>query len=356
MRAAQHPGCLSERHTARYAADGVRLQCFPMLRDTIIIAASRGRSGSCTVDGSEHRDISSRSLRPQAVSLSPEWEEEDYLVVSVAPLAGSHLQNNGPDVGETKAEAVRGATGALPFGWGASQAMTQDADDNQERLQRIDRGIAAIKRRYSTALRYRNKDPETALMHARKAAEAICHQLFIHEIGPNLGNLMLGDLIQKLHSKGVLPKSMVVQFQTIQTFGNFGSHDQPDDGVDISREFAQPCLQALAVVVQWYTETYRKALAPPSQEPAAGSSVTGTAIQGDASKQTGVVRTTRRTSPVRARARTQPPSAGTADADTEHKPAQISPARWRRACIASKASRTRSANTGEPCSRAGRTS
>src|ERR1035437_9836804 len=99
--------------------------------------------------------------------------------------------------------------------------MKGDRSSHEERLQRTDRDIDAIKARFDTALRYSESDPETALMHARKAAEAICRQLFMREISPTVGNLMLDDHIQKLQSADVLPRSMVIQFRTIQSSGNY---------------------------------------------------------------------------------------------------------------------------------------
>jgi formylglycine-generating enzyme required for sulfatase activity len=120
-------------------------------------------------------------------------------------------------------------------------------------LDRIERELQRIRSLYDRTLDYKDNDPETSLMHARKAAEAICRQLFIKSIGPNPGNLTLEGLLEKLHAAGTLPRSIAVPLRTIQGYGNFAAHDQEaDDTVVITPAYIQPCLQALAVVVDWY--------------------------------------------------------------------------------------------------------
>ena len=53
------------------------------------------------------------------------------------------------------------------------------------------------------AMTYAEVDPETALMHARKSAEAICHSVFAKEIG-NPGNNRLDKLIELLSLTKIL--------------------------------------------------------------------------------------------------------------------------------------------------------
>jgi formylglycine-generating enzyme required for sulfatase activity len=88
-------------------------------------------------------------------------------------------------------------------------------------------------------------------MHARRAAEAICRQLFVEHISPNPGNLMLDGLIEKLSAVGVLPRSISIPLRTIQGYGNFASHDSSQQEV-FTPGYIQPCLQSLSVVTDWY--------------------------------------------------------------------------------------------------------
>lgn len=158
-----------------------------------------------------------------------------------------------------------------------------DLPENMEkRLQRLEREIQRIQQLYDRTLSYEEEDPETALMHARKAAEAICRHLFIREISPNPGNLMLDDLIKKLVAKGKLPKSIAVPLRTIQSYGNFGAHEHGEDLADsITAEYIRPCLGALAVVVNWYvtqvgghdSQTPRPPASPPRGEAPAPAGV-----------------------------------------------------------------------------------
>lgn len=126
------------------------------------------------------------------------------------------------------------------------------------RLEILEKELQRIKTLYERTLGYRENDPETAMMHARKAAEAICRQLFVSEINANPGNLMLDGLIEKLTAAGVLPKNIALPLRTIQGYGNFASHEQDDNTRTITTEYIQPCLQALAIVVDWYIAEHKR--------------------------------------------------------------------------------------------------
>lgn len=138
--------------------------------------------------------------------------------------------------------------------------MSMSKKDNsvESRLENLEKELQRIKTLYERTLSYRDNDPETSLMHARKAAEAICRQLFIKEVSPNPGNLMLEDLIQKLTAAGVLPKDIAIPLRTIQGYGNFAMHDQDDNTRIITPAYIQPCLHALAVVVNWYVVEHQR--------------------------------------------------------------------------------------------------
>lgn len=124
----------------------------------------------------------------------------------------------------------------------------------EDRLNSIESEVRRIRALYERTLSYRLQDPETSLIHARKAAEAVCRQLFTKNFGCQPGSIMLEGLIEKLVSKGALPNSIVVPLRTIQGYGNFASHEHEDHtgGAAMTPDYIQPCLQALATVVSWY--------------------------------------------------------------------------------------------------------
>ena len=128
----------------------------------------------------------------------------------------------------------------------------------KEDLADIKKDLFRIEKLYQKTMSYATLDPEVSLLQARKAAEAICKHIFIKEISPNIGNLMLNQLIDKLVTNKVLPKKIVVPLRTIQSYGNFGVHDQGDEisENEITIEYIQPCLSSLATVVNWYFNEY----------------------------------------------------------------------------------------------------
>jgi len=123
--------------------------------------------------------------------------------------------------------------------------------DNQDNLSKQ---IGRLVSQCLKANKYAAEDPEVSLMQARKAAEAICLQIFSQEIG-SPGKLMLNDLIGQLGGKKVLPRRIMLPLSTIQSYGNYGSHHQ-DDCFEVDSEFVIPCLSALKQVLEWYFLKY----------------------------------------------------------------------------------------------------
>jgi len=104
---------------------------------------------------------------------------------------------------------------------------------------------------------YTGTDPEVSLMFARKAAEAICKILHIDKISPNIPPKdTLGQLLDKLmHGKHLDPR-VVVSLTSIQSHGNYGSHDQGDDSEQIDREFVESCMKSLDSLCNWLLKKY----------------------------------------------------------------------------------------------------
>jgi SNF2 family DNA or RNA helicase len=112
------------------------------------------------------------------------------------------------------------------------------------------------------AMTYADGDPETALMHARKSAEAICTSIFSREIG-DPGKNRLDKLIELLSNSGKIPERITIPLRVIQQYGNYGSHFQ-SDGQAIDRSYIDPCLSALVQVTNWFIIEYLHAQMPQS--------------------------------------------------------------------------------------------
>lgn len=107
---------------------------------------------------------------------------------------------------------------------------------------------------------YIQGDPEASLNYARKSAEAICKVVFATHVGIPDG-IMLNELLKQLSNKKLIPAKMVQPLFTIQKYGNFGSHPQPDSDV-IDAEYIAPCIIALKQVTRWFFEEFLKTQLP----------------------------------------------------------------------------------------------
>lgn len=101
-------------------------------------------------------------------------------------------------------------------------------------------------------------DPEASLWMARKTAEAVCRQVFEQEVSDNSNAETSFDKFLEMFGKQrVVPRYVLIPLRTIQSYGNYGTHDQGADGGIITTEYAQPCLNALTTIVKWYLSEYR---------------------------------------------------------------------------------------------------
>ena len=126
----------------------------------------------------------------------------------------------------------------------------------RRRVERLESEVAGIRRLYEKSCDYSESDPRSALMNARLAAEAVCARVFEDQVGESPKGMTLQTLIQRLTQKKAIPEQILIALSTIQRYGNFGSHHQAGEPQLITAEFAQPCLQALGAVVQWYFDEY----------------------------------------------------------------------------------------------------
>ena len=147
-------------------------------------------------------------------------------------------------------------------------SMSDPKEDLRGRLEQVEKELQRIRKLYDQTIRYKVEDTDASVMHTSKAAEAVCRQLFTEGVSENPGNLTLEGFIEKLDVAGVLPKRIVLPLRTIQGYGNFAAHEQDEDGQTVmTPDYIQPCLQALAVVVDWYfTEAAKGVSFPPSSE------------------------------------------------------------------------------------------
>jgi len=102
--------------------------------------------------------------------------------------------------------------------------------------------------------------PSEALNNIRKAAEAICKDVLDDAFlsSPNSNRKpatafnSLEDMINRMRKDGLIPSSVENCLASLQSFGNFASHDQEEDPQSVSVDMAESTLGHLKTVVEWY--------------------------------------------------------------------------------------------------------
>ena len=121
-----------------------------------------------------------------------------------------------------------------------------------EREAEIQRAVELYRRSVGYAL----NDPESSLNKARQFAESVGRHLYtaanLERQARPIEKLDLNELLTKLESGAVVPKHISTHFRVIQTYGNFGTHDQGSASQRITTEYIGPCIHALGQVARWY--------------------------------------------------------------------------------------------------------
>ena len=136
----------------------------------------------------------------------------------------------------------------------------QSSDGDQRRKNSILKELMDVNERlavlYARVYEYRNNDPEAALNNARKCAEVIVKVLSF-QINPKRPSSTLDNLdndIKELYKKNVISKLNSQHLRTIQSYGNFGSHDQGDESQELNAEMIEPCIAALNSLIEWWLQ------------------------------------------------------------------------------------------------------
>ena len=109
-----------------------------------------------------------------------------------------------------------------------------------------------IRRLYKKTAFYARRDPEVALVLARKTTEAICKFVYSTYVSDKPNSLMLENLLSVFAKDKIIPRKILTPMRTVQFYGNFGAHDQEDEYEDIDVTYALPCFHALDTIMKWF--------------------------------------------------------------------------------------------------------
>lgn len=111
-----------------------------------------------------------------------------------------------------------------------------------------------IRRLFKKTAFYFRRDPEIALVLARKTTEAICKFTYATHVSDKPNSLVLENLLTVFAKDRIIPRKIITPMRTVQSYGNFGAHDQEDEYEDIDEIYALPCLHALDTIMKWFQE------------------------------------------------------------------------------------------------------
>ena len=139
------------------------------------------------------------------------------------------------------------------------QLPDESPNDETSSIQNLPGRVQRVEHFKNTAVELLPKYPAEALTNMRKAAEAICKDVldaaFQASSNPNrkpAARSSLEDMINRMRKDGLVPTSIESCLGSLQSFGNFASHDQEENPQAISVEMAESTLGHLKTVIEWY--------------------------------------------------------------------------------------------------------
>jgi len=121
--------------------------------------------------------------------------------------------------------------------------------------------VDEIKKSVNDVFQKFTNDPEVAAIKARKTAEGICKYLY-EQFKCELRNnnkpasvVTLDELIRIIEKEKV-PTLVISSLRTIQSIGNFATHDQGIENETISSESVESAVKSLRHVASWYLEEF----------------------------------------------------------------------------------------------------
>jgi hypothetical protein len=140
------------------------------------------------------------------------------------------------------------------------QLPDESPNDQNSSVQKLPGRVERVKHYMDQAVKLLAHHPAEALNNMRKATEAICKDVlddaFRFASNPNRKPAAafnsLEDMINRMRKDGLVPASIESCLGSLQSFGNFASHDQEENPQSISVEMAESTLGHLKTVVEWY--------------------------------------------------------------------------------------------------------
>jgi len=122
----------------------------------------------------------------------------------------------------------------------------------------LERALRRSRRFYRQALEFAHTHPDISLWRCRKTAEVILLQNHRSEVGEPGEKVArsLNELIEEGRKHDIISKLQQVNLQTIQQYGNFGSHNQGGEEDDLSYQEILPCLTATESLMQWWDPSF----------------------------------------------------------------------------------------------------
>ena len=139
--------------------------------------------------------------------------------------------------------------------------VTDDSSGTIHSTGAIHKRLSRVEHYLSKANSFLPAHPPESLNNMRKAAEAICKDILdetfeksteVKTRKPAAAFTSLEDMVQELKRRKQIPINIEKHLAPLQSFGNFGSHDQEIDPNDITNEMAVPILMHLIEVANWY--------------------------------------------------------------------------------------------------------
>ncbi|MDY0062903.1 MAG: DUF4145 domain-containing protein, partial [Myxococcota bacterium] len=140
-----------------------------------------------------------------------------------------------------------------------------------QRVQQLEQRLLEQDPALRRALEYVQDDPKASLNKSRMVLERIVKEVYRRELGEDPRKRSIGEILSSKPFRDKVSSRVLKWMGVVQDWGNQGSHA---DGVSIYADDARVALEALAQVLGWYCDEYRKCTAGQERASSAAPGVT----------------------------------------------------------------------------------
>jgi hypothetical protein len=129
--------------------------------------------------------------------------------------------------------------------------MNSEHEKLSEQIKKLEAKVEGLADYLKSALSYLDSDPQSSLTKCRIVLEKILHSIYLHEMGKEPVQGMIGNILFDREFSAKIPARIRARMNFVREITNLGTH-----GGEIASDDANRILQDIILIAEWYVTNY----------------------------------------------------------------------------------------------------